>query len=202
MAKRFPKLADYPASFTPRWFEISFTSLTGGGQAEARPEFFGVIGIYAYCESDKGSRSLPPFGGLKARVFDLPRNNPARVRGIFPARYYFGEQTRRKFPVDQQCLNDPDARLKIQLQTNLKEKNVGGGPRDAVYGYRSLSFYLDHIPASQGETGTYPITESDYVMLYAEEGRTAAFRAQASDPEGWRNRASDFAIYGNLRFTQ
>jgi len=199
LAKRYPKLADYSADFKPRFFEISLEELTGLG-TEQRPEIYGLIGIYAYCESASGSRALRSFGNLKARVFDLPRNNPARVRTA--KAYFFGESTIRKFPVDAACMREPDARLKIQLQTNLREKEIGGGARDEVYGYRSLAFYLDLIPSSEQPSKEVVVTEADIIILQNTSGRRAKFFASLRDPQGPKNRAFGLRIQGTVEFTQ
>ena len=142
---RFPVLANYPANFAPRYFDVRLTRMLVG--EEVFTELYGLVGIYAYCETPTESYPLKPFGGLPNRVFDVARENASRVviYDFQPA------QATRRFALDERCLAGPDNRIAIQVQSNMKEKdNI---PRfDEKWGYRSIKFYLGDLPTSENLT--------------------------------------------------
>ena len=155
LVRKFPKLRDYPADFVPRSVEIDLRQIgflinvpnimsEGSGAAA---EIYGTYGIYAYCETDSGSRPLSPMAGAKNRVFDRPRSSPARVGAQSTGPVVDANQGIRRFALDQQCMNTPGARFAIQVQTNLNEAELVPA-RDHKFGYRAFKFYLDQMPSS------------------------------------------------------
>lgn len=138
LAARFPKLRDYQASFTPTAFEVSLDRLWAPEGQSGR--LYGLIGLYAYCQTADGSRELAPQRGQPNRVFDKSREEATRdVWGFNPVEYT------RRFALDQECLADRNARFIVQIQTNLKERDTVRATDD-VYGYVATSFVLEEVP--------------------------------------------------------
>lgn len=149
LSERFAVLKDYPANFRPRFFEVrldtwSFERIGFGdeGGIVRSALIYGTMGLYAYCETAQGTRALVPFGNAPNRVFDSPRDRPVALN---VETHLDVNKTTRRFSIDQTCLRDPDARISVQIQTNLNEKNHIEA-RDNKFGFRSIKFYLDQIP--------------------------------------------------------
>lgn len=146
LAERFPVLMDYPATFRPRFFEVSLTSIEfygprNEGGALRPAELYGTMGLYAYCETASATRALVPFGNAPNRVFDMTRDRPFSVQVIGTLDE---NKTTRRFLLDGNCLRDRDARISVQFQSNLNEKNAIRA-RDRSFGFRSIKYYLDQI---------------------------------------------------------
>lgn len=177
LARKFPKLRDYPADFVPTAIQIdlrevgflfNFPNLLSEGQGRAA-DIYGTYGVYAYCETASGSRALPPMGGQPNRMFDKPRSNPVRV-GVYPGSTVLdSNQGVRKFALDQQCMNTPGARFAIQIQMNLNERQAIPA-QDRKFGYRSFKFYLDQLPHA-GESRYRTATTSQGTVLFNNESR-------------------------------
>lgn len=168
LAKRFPKLKDYDADFQPRWFHVGINTVKG---EQRDTSLYGVMGLYAYCETAGSSRPLKSFGNLKARIFDRTRKDPAR--GLFNAPVRLGSDAYRKFPMDRACLNDPMGRIKVQIQTNLKEKDPAS--RDEKFGYRSYHFYIDQIPSADQDSAYINLGVRRSVVLSSSNTKNTGF---------------------------
>lgn len=147
MRKRFPWLNAYFPDFKPRYFEVYINDIGIDNPGEVATEVYGKAGIYSYCETRTGSRPLVPFGGRGNRVFDRGRANAMKYTIPRLGRLNRNQHSLR-FAFDEQCLADPDARIAIQLQTNLNEKDPVGDDR---FGYRSRKIYLDEFKRSDGQ---------------------------------------------------
>lgn len=185
LARKFPKLRDYPADFVPTAIEIdlrdvgfffNFPNLLSEGQGRAA-DIYGTYGVYAYCETASESRALPPMSGQPNRMFDKPRSNPVRV-GLYPGSTVLdNNQGVRKFALDQQCMNTPGARFAIQIQMNLNERQAVPA-RDRKFGYRSFKFYLDQLPHSSANnyrTASTSQSTSIYNLTTRAELRTHSY---------------------------
>ncbi|AUX69702.1 hypothetical protein CHX26_09505 [Porphyrobacter sp. HT-58-2] len=153
LAERFPALKDYPASFRPRFLEVDLTgwmfsgNLFEGSAVPTRAAFlYGTLGLYAYCETAQGTRALAVFGNAPNRVLDLPRDRAERIASVAASTTAIDRnKTRRKFILDENCLNDNDSKISVQWQSNLTERNSIRS-RDNDYGFKSMKIYLDQLP--------------------------------------------------------
>lgn len=197
LAKRFPKMRDYQPNWKPAWFEVSLNSLVA---KEKNAEIYGLIGIYAYCVTANGSRPLRSFGNAKARVFDQPRNRTVVTVGRFGLSYIFGSSAKRKFPIDAECLKDSTARFKIQIQTNLKEKDTVRRTDD-VFGYRAFDFELEKMPSSKGKMGFSSLGDSSSTKLLPRKGVSAPFELELDGAAGDLN-TEEMLIKGSVAFVK
>lgn len=180
LADRFPVLKDYPANFRPRFFEVTLDSVAfygprGEGSPRRPAELYGTMGLFAYCETATGTRALIPFGNAPNRVFDTTRDRPFSVTVVGTLDR---NKTTRRFAFDENCLRDRDARISVQLQSNLKEKNLIK-MRDANFGYNSLKYYLDQVPIKSQRDQSYvvgarPITASIH-KLNSDQNHTVVY---------------------------
>lgn len=144
-ARQIPAFAKYHPDYRPRYLEVRLTEITIVNEASAA-EIYGDASIFAACEKPVGSFTLQPFGGRSNKVFRVSREE---------ARPGFGEANRHRvipnqnmatirFPINDDCLADPDARIAIQLQTNLAEKDNFRATDDRL-GYQARKIYLDQL---------------------------------------------------------
>lgn len=208
LARKFPKLRDYPADFVPTAIEFELRAvrfsvgpllnLLSEGKFQAA-DIYGTYGVYVYCETDSGSRALPPMRGFANRVFEKPRANPVRV-GLLPGGAVIDQnQGVRRFALDQQCLNTPNGRFAIQIQTNLNERQAVPA-LDRKFGYRSFKFYLDQAPPS-GAQSYVSTSNSQALRLYNLEEvtgpKTTTLRFDAD-----QGRTARISLFGELTFVK
>jgi hypothetical protein len=152
LTAKIPKLEDYPANFVPKTIEVNLDQLEFwyGGLRSLRPDslyqadIYGTYGIYAYCETPSGRRSLTPQSGQPNRIFDRTRAQSVGIGG--PSNVAVQpNQSRRRFTFDSACLDTAGGRIAVQVQSNLNERNAIE-TRDTKFGYRSQVFYLDQLP--------------------------------------------------------
>ena len=142
-AAQIPMFADVPAGTMPQWFELRLNRIGLGADEFSRYELYGLAGIYAYCQTPTGSVALKPYYGAPNKVFDRPRAN-AETGAV---KFRGGEATRR-FAFDAACLRQNVGRIAVQLQTNLKEKDLTA-VTDDKFGYRPFVFTFDKLPAEK-----------------------------------------------------
>lgn len=140
-----PHMAAFPASYRPRYIDFRVTSADLGSNTN----LIGTMGVYASCETARGSKPLRIFGNRSNRVMDRDRSS-RRLSRVNLAQ----NAGTRRFIIDRNCLTNRNARIKFELKTNLTEDRRVG--RDTAFGYRAVSVYLDQLPrekATRSDTG-------------------------------------------------
>ena len=138
LASRIPMFKGYSTTFKPRYFQVHLSrifSVTEAGQ----DELYGLAGIYATCELPNRSYRLTPFGGRKNQVLNVSRKNA--IKGNIELNENVGAL---RFKLDEACLANKDARISIQVQTNIKERDLRPA-LDDKWGYKAIKVYLDQI---------------------------------------------------------
>ena len=177
-AEKMPIFAGRPASFKPRYIEfrpvrIHMTDSESGFEnatVYSEAEIYGVAGLYFTCQTDAGSRQIAPYGGVPNRFFDIPRNRAiASWTGV--GSYDLGEKSYRRFRLDEDCINSDDGRLRVQLQSNMKEKdNIPAS--DEEWGFRSSVVHLDEVETDDKNSGystAYMYDRDTMLFLFDEQ---------------------------------
>ena len=138
LSSRIPMFRGYPSTFKPRYFEVHLSRISSVTEA-TEDEIYGLAGIYATCELPSRNYSLTPFGGRKNQVLNVTRQNA--IKGRIELNKNVGAL---RFPIDEACLANRDGRIAIQVQTNLKERDLRPA-LDDKWGYKPFKVYLDQI---------------------------------------------------------
>ena len=190
-AGNIPAFRDISAQFMPEWIDVRVDRIGMGADEFFRYELFGLVGIYVYCQTPAGSVALKPYYGKPNRILDRPRANAETGPITFRA-----DETVRRFAFDSACLRQKDGHIAIQLQTNLKEKDLTP-VTDDKFGYRGFDFRLSDLPRERKWT-SFLAKRGEFTFLRSSDTRYA-FKVSEKIDAG-RLAGEKFYVLGSVEF--
>ena len=135
-----PWITERSETFRPRFIEmelVEFASDRAWGKG-----VYGLMGLYAGCNSNTKQRTLAPLNGDKNRIFQQTDTSRDAAEG----NEVFSQPSRtrtRRFVLDMSCYSQPGGDLYVQAQTNFKiNRHLGF---DTEYGYQGFAVNLSRL---------------------------------------------------------